>query len=123
MLTQRTPEGRRLSDPPAWLLCGVLGVGLGLAGVWPAMWLLLAVRAVAAEAGWGTVDAALVDDGLGVLVGFAVGLGTVWSAVAAPVGVIGMCCTTVPARRWWTLLGGLSLGIALVGGLGLLWPR
>ncbi|QXG76598.1 hypothetical protein KUM42_03320 [Modestobacter sp. L9-4] len=123
MLTQRTPEGRRLADRPAWLLCSVLGVVLGLAGAWPAMWVVLAVEAVAAEAGWGTVDPALVDDGLGTLIGFTVGLGLVWSAVAAPVGVIGQCCAALPARRWWTVLGGVSLGVAVLGGLILYWPR
>ena len=123
MLTRRTAAGRRLADRPAWLLCGVLGVVLGLAGAWPAMWLLLAVEALAAEAGWGSVDPALVDDGIGLLIGFAVGLGLVWSAVAGTVGVIGLCCTALPARRWWAVLAAVSLGIAVLGGLALLRPR
>ena len=122
MLTRRTPEGRRLADRPAWLLCTVLAVGTGLAGAWPAMWLLLAVEAVAAEAGWGTVDPALTDDGLGVLIGFAVGLGLLWSAVVGTVGAVGLRCTALPARRWWTVLGAVSLGVAVLGGLTLLRP-
>ena len=113
-MTEPAALDRRLPAWLAWPLCAVLGVGLGWVGQWPAAWLFWTAQALAAEIGWGSGHPALVDDGLGILVAFAAGIGLVWTLAVAAVGVVGWSVTGLPVLRWWQVLGAVIGAVAIV---------
>jgi hypothetical protein len=99
---EASPGRRGLPPPLGWLLCVLLGLGLGWLCRFPLIHTGLTGWVVAMEAGWAPVDPTMVDDGVWVYFWFTGVLWVVFALLAGSLTALARRWARLSARPWWS---------------------